>query len=74
MAHGFELFRKLIQKLDPPRSDSAFLLANEIRGLGGVSVCKDFAQSVRFVKFLTSKMLDFTTETGRVFPDGWTKT
>ena len=33
--NGFELFRKLIQELDPPRADSAFDLANEVRGLGG---------------------------------------
>ena len=31
---GFELFRRLTQKLDPTRADSAFHLANEIRGLG----------------------------------------
>ena len=40
--NGFDLFRKLIQKLDPPRADSAFHLANQIHGLGGVSFCKDF--------------------------------
>ena len=39
VTYGFEFFRKLIQKLDPPRADSAFHLANEIRGLGGVFVC-----------------------------------
>ena len=51
VTNGFEVFRRLIQKLDPPHADNAFHLANEIRGLGGVSVCKDFAQTVRFVKF-----------------------
>ena len=50
--NGFELFRKLIRKLDPLRADSTFHLANGIRGLGGVSVCKDFRQTVCFVKFL----------------------
>ena len=69
VTNGFELFRKLIQKMDPPRADSAFHLANEIRGLGGVSVCKDFAQTVRFAKFLAGKMDDFTIETGESFPD-----
>ena len=34
VSNGFELFRKLIQKMDPPRADSAFHLANDIRGLG----------------------------------------
>ena len=48
VTNGFELFRKLFQKLDPPCADSAFHLANEIRGLCGVSVCKDVAQTVRF--------------------------
>ena len=33
-------------------------------------VCKDFAQTVRFVKFLDSKILDLTTETGEKFLDG----
>ena len=37
--NGFELFRKLTQKLDPPRSDCAFHLANELRGLGGTTTC-----------------------------------
>ena len=70
MTHGFELVRKLNQKLDPPRADGAVHLANKIRGLGGVSVCKDFEQTVRFVKFLTSNMLELTTETGSIFSDG----
>ena len=45
VTNGFELFCKLIPKLDPPRADSALHLANEIRGLGGISVCKDFLDS-----------------------------
>ena len=32
-------------------------------------MCKDFAQTVRFVKFLDQKILDYTTETGEKFPD-----
>ena len=40
--NGCELFRRPTQKLDTSRADSAFHLANEIRGLGGVTVCKDF--------------------------------
>ena len=66
--NGFELVR-IIQKLDLPRADSAFHVANEILGPGGVCVCKDFPQAVRFVKFLASKMLDFTTETRDQLPD-----
>ena len=67
--NGFELFRRLTQKLDPPRADCAFHLANELRGLGGTTTCKDFAQTVRFVKFLDQKILDYTTETGEKFPN-----
>ena len=33
--NGFEVFQRFTQKLDPPRADSAFHFANEIRGLGG---------------------------------------
>ena len=59
--NGFELFQKLTQKLDPPRADCAFHLANELRGLGGTTTCKDFAQTVRFVKFFDQTQLDYTT-------------
>jgi len=31
--NGFELYRRLVQKLDPPRADASFHLSNEIRGL-----------------------------------------
>ena len=69
-SNGFELFRKLTQKLEPARSDNSFHLANEIRGSGGVGACKNFEQPVRFVKFLNLKMKDYLFETGEVFPDG----
>ena len=67
--NGFELFRLLTQKLDPPRADCAFHLANELRSCAPPQPCKDFAQTVRFVKFFDQKQLDFTTETGEMFPD-----
>ena len=54
--NGFELFRRLVQKMAPPRADSSFHLANEIRGLGGANLCKDFNATVQFVKFLDSRM------------------
>ena len=54
--NGFELFRKVVRKLDPPKSDNTFHLTNEIRGLGGTSVCKDFAQTCRFMLFFESRL------------------
>ena len=43
--NGFELVCRLTQTLDLPRADSALHVANEIRGLGVVTVCKDFGQT-----------------------------
>ena len=68
--NGFELFRQLTQKLDPPRADSDFHLANELRSCAPPQPCKDFAQTVRFIKYFDQKQLDYTTETGNKFPDG----
>ena len=68
-SNGFELFRQLTQKLEPARSENAFHLANEIRGLGGVGSRKNFEQTVRFVKFLNSRMKEILFETGQVFPE-----
>ena len=42
-SNGFELFRKLTQKLEPARSENAFHPANEIRGLAGAGACKNLA-------------------------------
>ena len=58
-----------MHKLNPPRADSSFHLSNEIRGLGGVNLCKDFAHTVQFVKFLDSRMDEYQIETGEIFPD-----
>ena len=44
-------------------------MANEIRGLGAGNLCKDFAHTVNFVKFLDARMDEFQTETGETFPD-----
>ena len=63
------MFRKLTRKLDPPRSDNAFHLANGIQGLGGLNACKDFTQTVRFVVFIEGKIKGYLMETGEVFPD-----
>jgi len=67
--NGFELFRLLTQKLDPPRADCAFHLANELSSCAPPLPCEDFAQTVRFVKFFDQKQLDYTPETGEKFPD-----
>jgi hypothetical protein len=58
-----------VQKLDPPRADGSFHLSNETRGLGASNLCKDFAHTVQFVKFLNARMDEFQTETGETFPD-----
>ena len=60
-SNGFELFRRLTQKFEPARSENAFHFANGIRGLAGDGACKNFEQAVSFVKFLDSKILDYTT-------------
>ena len=44
-------------------------MANDIRCLGGVNVCKAFAQTVRSVHFLDSKLKEFFIETGGLFPE-----
>jgi hypothetical protein len=67
--NGFELYRRLVQKLDPPRADASFHLSNEIRGLGAGNLCKDFAHTVNFVKFLDTRMEEYQTETGETFSD-----
>ena len=68
VTNGFELFRKLVNKLDPARSDNAFHLATEIRGLGGVGACKNFDQTVRFVQFFEKRLKEYLIETGEIFP------
>ena len=66
--NGFELCRKVCIKIDPPKSNNVFYLSNEIRGLGGTTACKDFAQTCRFVLFLESRLKEFLIETGQSFP------
>ena len=43
--NGFELWRIINRKLDPPRADLEFRLVNDIQRLAGTS-CSDFAQTV----------------------------
>ena len=66
--NGFELYRQVVRKLDPPKSDNTFHLANQLRGLGGTSACKDFPQTVRFLRFFEGKLKEYLRETGQVFP------
>ena len=65
--NGFELFRQLSRKIDPPRIDVKFDLKAEIEGLGKHS-CSNFAQSARFLAMLNQRCRDYTLETGEQFP------
>ena len=61
--NGFELWRLLQRKLDPPRADVEFHLVNDIRKHARTS-CANFDQAVRFIAFLESKRREFGVETG----------
>ena len=63
--NGFELWRLINRKMDPPRADLDFHLINGIQRLAR-SNCVDFAQTVRFVNHLETRKLEFQTETGSV--------
>ena len=52
--NGFELFRQLNRRIDPPREDINFDLRTEIAGLGSHK-CKDFRQTFRFIKMLEGR-------------------
>ena len=64
---GFELFRQLSRKIDPPRVDVAFDVKDEIEGLGKHS-CSNFAQTARFLAMLNQRVRDFVFEAGEQFP------
>ena len=64
---GFEMFRQLVRKVDPPKADVAFDLKAEIEGLGK-HVCSNFAQTARFLAMLDTRVRDFVLETGKAFP------
>ena len=64
---GFELFRQLVRKLDPPKPDAAFDLNADIEGLGK-QVCTSFLQTVRFLAMLDQRVRDYVLETGEAFP------
>ena len=64
--NGFELWRALNRKIDPPRSDVAFHMKSEIKKLGETD-CKDWTQSVRFVNFLVNRVKEYKLETGDVY-------
>ena len=56
---GIELFRQLVRKLDPPKSDVAFDLETEIEGLGQ-HVCFNFGQTSRFLAMLDTRVRDYS--------------
>ena len=49
--NGFELWRLLNRKLDPPRADVSFHLINDIRKHAR-TLCASFEHTVRFIAFL----------------------
>ena len=61
--NGFELFRQLSRKIDPPRADLAFGFKADIEGRGKLT-CSIFAQTVRFLMMLGQRVRDFVLETG----------
>ena len=61
--NGFELWRLLNRKLDPPRADLVFHLTNDLRKHARTS-CVDFGQTVRFIAMLEQKRREFQVETG----------
>jgi hypothetical protein len=64
---GFELFRRMVRKLDRPKADIYFELKTDIEGLGK-HVCANFQQTVRFLTMLDTRVRDFVLETGKSFP------
>ena len=64
--NGFELFRQLSHKFDPPRVVIAFDFKAEIEGLGK-HACTKFLQTVRFLSMLDQRVRDFVFETGKQF-------
>jgi hypothetical protein len=64
--NGFELYRQLSRKIDPPKSDLAFDLKAEIEGLGK-HTCSSFAQTFRFLEMLDRRVRDFVLEVGEEF-------
>ena len=63
--NGFELWRLLNRKLDPPRADFAFHWTNDLRKHAR-SNCSDFNQTVKFIAMLEGKRREFAAETGDV--------
>ena len=61
--NGFELWRLLNRKLDPPRADLEYHMKNDLRRHARIN-CTDFSQTVRFVAKLESKRREYQVETG----------
>ena len=61
--NGFELWRLLNRKLDPPRADVAFHWTNDFRKHARPN-CADFGQTVKPIAMLEGKRREFAAETG----------
>ena len=67
-SNGFELYRRVIRKIDPPKENDAFHMGKEIQGLGGKGTLKDFGQTCRILEFLEQKRKHFLLEIGTAVP------
>ena len=63
--NGFELWRLLNRKLDPPRADFAFHWTNDLRKHARTN-CSDFNQTVKFIAMLEGTRREFAAETGEI--------
>ena len=53
--NGFELYIRVVRKIDPPKENDDFHMGNIIRGLGGKGILKDFGQTCSFLEFLEQR-------------------
>ena len=67
-SNGFELYRRVVRKIDPHKENDAFHMGNDIRGLGGKGTLKDFGQTCRFLTILEQKRKHYLLEIGAAFP------
>ena len=61
--NGFESWRLLGRKVDPPRADIELHLTNDIRNHARTN-CASFEQTVKAITFLESKTHEYGVETG----------
>ena len=63
--NGFELWRLLNRKLDPPQADLALHLTNNLRKHARTN-CADFPQTVRFISMFEQKRHEFQVKPVRL--------